>query len=348
MPPLFQHRTRLSNRPGPRRRLTPSRPEPAIRSQSATVAGGSRPRMPRFAVRASGGRWLPCRPLRQKPRHPAQRHALQRRAAECLEQPPPKGPQVVVGQVQGTLKAALGEFGEPLSLCAIRHESPGVEQSSHQGALKRLKSDGLRRERIVGSCLSALVPIRIKSELGGGSSSVFSRQFALSSLRKSASSMMATLRPPMKGLSAISWHKPSRIRRASSPTKAANGIVLLSAGFSMRIRSGCVCASTCRHEVQTPHGDISLAGESEHSTACASFSAKVRLPIPAGPTNRNVLAKRSRQARGGTSPRPNRVPRCLATPCDPSPYRFFSTRSAAARMSRCTASIGCAASITTI
>ncbi len=69
---------------------------------------------------------------------------------------------------------------------------------------KRPKAHELARERIVGNCRSALVPIRIITDLGGGSSSVFKRQLAPASFRKSASSINATRRPPMKGLSAMS------------------------------------------------------------------------------------------------------------------------------------------------
>ena len=67
-----------------------------------------------------------------------------------------------------------------------------------------------QRETIVGSWTSAEVPIRISTAPGGGSSRVFKKALAASSLRSSASSRIATLRRPRAGLSP-NWLQSSRI-----------------------------------------------------------------------------------------------------------------------------------------
>ena len=105
------------------------------------------------------------------------------------------------------------QFGQPRRFARDRPPHPYQSES----ARLRLPPSGRNRticdrERIVGNCRAGLVPIRINSEWGGGSSSVFSRQFALDALKWSASSIIATRRPPRNGLSEMRWHSPSWFR----------------------------------------------------------------------------------------------------------------------------------------
>ncbi len=189
------------------------------------------------------------------------------------------------------------------------------KNAGHGRGFQRAKAYRLARERIVGNCRSALVPIRIRTECPGGSSRVLSSALALSSFKKSASSMSATLRPPMNGRRAMSWHKPSRIRRASSPTKADSGMKLLSRGFSMINKSGCVREAVCTHESQRPQGASVSSSTCGQSSAWASRSANARLPMPGGPTNKNVLASRPRAGCGESAGPRRHALRYLASSC---------------------------------
>ena len=94
---------------------------------------------------------------------------------------------------------------------------------------------------MVGSCRSVLVPIRISTEPGGGSSSVLRKQLADSSLRSSASSMTTTLPRPRADLS-----EKSGTTRAS----ARSGILPFSGGRAAVRKSGWVPASTWTQDGQ--------------------------------------------------------------------------------------------------
>ncbi len=66
----------------------------------------------------------------------------------------------------------------------------------------------------------------------------------------------------------------------------------LSSGLATTSRSGCVPAATWTHEGHVPQGSNASSGRVWQSMAWASFRAKVRLPTPAGPANKKLLASR--------------------------------------------------------
>ena len=112
-------------------------------------------------------------------------------------------PQIRVGKLHGPLEAAVAVMHNRLASTASAAMPFSKSSPATISSLSGWKRINWQRERIVGSCLAGLVPIKISTERGGGSSSVFSRAFAPSAFRKSASSMIAIFRPPMKGFRPI-------------------------------------------------------------------------------------------------------------------------------------------------
>ena len=93
-------------------------------------------------------------------------------------------------QPDGDMHVAAGDLDRVADLL-IRRLRAGEPLAAIASHLRRLSGPSRmiwHRERIVGNCLCSLVPINRTTSPGGGSSSVFSRQLAPSSLRKSASS----------------------------------------------------------------------------------------------------------------------------------------------------------------
>ena len=105
---------------------------------------------------------------------------------------------------------------------------------------------------------------------------------------------MTTLRRPRDGRRAMRAQSPSRRRCCRSPINSSSGMKLRSAGFANCSTSGCVPARICWQSSHWPHGSSCSGGCSGHNSACANRNAKLRLPIPGGPTNRNVLPSRPR------------------------------------------------------
>ncbi len=94
---------------------------------------------------------------------------------------------------------------------------------------------------MVGFWRSVLLPIRMSTEPGGGSSSVLRKQLADSSLRSSASSMTTTLPRPRAGFKEKCWHN-SRIKAIGNSAD--------SGGRAEVKKSGWVPASTWAHAGQ--------------------------------------------------------------------------------------------------
>jgi hypothetical protein len=111
---------------------------------------------------------------------------------------------------------------------------------------------------------------------GGGSSRVFRKAFAASSLKSSASSTKPILRTPRAGFIA-SRLQNSRIELTGSSC-FPSGVVSTS-------RSGCEPAAAWAQAGHLAHA-VKGAGGFSHNKALASSRAKVRLPTPSGPTNR--------------------------------------------------------------
>ena len=82
--------------------------------------------------------------------------------------------------VEGSLRC-IGQAAGPRPDRPPTPSTPATRRPSSIGSGRNRIS--WQRERIVGSCLAGLVPIRISTERGGGSSSVFSRALAPSAFR---------------------------------------------------------------------------------------------------------------------------------------------------------------------
>ena len=104
----------------------------------------------------------------------------------------------------------------------------------------------------------------------------------------------AIFRLPMYGFNEIPWQSPSRRRCSLSPMSNSSGMNDLSVGLATDCTSGCVPAATCAQEGHSLQGSSASSGLFWHNSARASIHANVRLPTPAGPTNKKLLANRPR------------------------------------------------------
>ena len=84
---------------------------------------------------------------------------------------------------------------------------------------------------------------------------------------ESASSMIATFRPPRNGLSEIAWHSPSCIRCSSSPMNIDSGMNDRSSGFCTISRSGCEPDATNVQPSHVPQASSVSAPCDSHNSA---------------------------------------------------------------------------------
>ena len=140
------------------------------------------------------------------------------------------------------------------------------------------------RETIVSSCASADVPIRIRTEPGGGSSRVFRKALAASSFRSSASSTIATLRVPRARLHAeVDAEVADDLDRQLVLVLGASDLQEVGVGARLDLEATGADAARVERAARRP---ARRAGPGRRS------ARRSRLPIPSGPTNRNACGSR--------------------------------------------------------
>ena len=281
----------------PERRAIAVRGRPTIgcRTGRAATGGRNRRRSRSLAAAEHGGRTPPCRLRRRTPtRFWANRTLSSAGSGQSLEKCVAERPQLGIGQFQSPAECSLRYTGPAAGLRPDRPPTPSTPATrppppSAAAEIESIGSaSGSSGVAWPGSCRSGSAPTAAAAP-PGSSAGVGPLGIEIVGVVDHGDLAAAQV-----GFSPMSWQSPSRRRCSLSPINSSNGMNDLSSGLDNHLQIG-MRAGRDLHARRTRAARIQrLLRPRWQSMAWASFRANVRLPMPAGPANKKLLASRPR------------------------------------------------------